>query len=53
MRATLKHMKADRNGATAIEYAMIALFISIAAFSVLVTVGSDVTGLFTTISTSF
>jgi Flp pilus assembly pilin Flp len=53
MRATLKHIKADRNGATAIEYAMIALLISIAAFSVIVTVGSDVTSAFTKVSTSF
>ena len=40
-------------GATAIEYAMVAFFISIAAFSVLVTVGSSVSGIFTKIANSF
>ena len=53
MRAALKRMKPDRAGATAIEYAMIAFFISIAAFIALQTVGSDVTGLFTRIANSF
>lgn len=43
----------DPGGATAIEYAMIAFFISIAAFSVLVTVGSDVSALFSQIAASF
>jgi hypothetical protein len=32
---------------------MIAFFVSIAAFSVLVTIGSDVTSLFSQIATSF
>jgi Flp pilus assembly pilin Flp len=45
MRASLKHRLGDR-GATAIEYAMVAFFISIAAFSVLLTVGSSVTTAF-------
>jgi pilus assembly protein Flp/PilA len=53
MRTTLKRMNIDQRGATAIEYAMIAGLISIAAFSVLVTVGSEVTAFFSTIATSF
>jgi pilus assembly protein Flp/PilA len=53
MRSALKRIKLDRGGATAIEYAMIAFFISIAAFTALQTVGSDVTGLFTRIANSF
>lgn len=43
----------DRSGATAIEYAMIAFFVSIAAFSALVAIGSDVAGLFSQIASSF
>ena len=43
----------DERGATAIEYAMIAFFISIAAFTVLVKVGTSVTAIFTTINASF
>lgn len=43
----------DRDGATAIEYAMIAFFISIVAFSAIVTIGTDVSGVFSTIATSF
>jgi Flp pilus assembly pilin Flp len=53
MRATLKRMNVDQRGATAIEYAMIALFISIAAFNVLVTIGSDVAGAFSKVASSF
>lgn len=43
---TLSMKRLDDKGATAIEYAMIALFISIAAFSVLVTVGGAVSSAF-------
>jgi Flp pilus assembly pilin Flp len=46
-------MRFDRGGATAVEYAMIAFFVSIAAFSAIQTIGTDVTGLFTTIANSF
>jgi len=53
MCAALRGTKLDRGGATAIEYAMIAFFVSIAAFSAIVTIGADVTGLFTRIATSF
>jgi Flp pilus assembly pilin Flp len=46
-------MRSNRDGATAIEYAMVAFFISIAAFSAVVTIGSDVSGLFSRIASSF
>jgi Flp pilus assembly pilin Flp len=49
----LKPTLRDPGGGTAIEYAMVAFFISIAAFSVLVTIGSDVAGLFSQIASSF
>jgi pilus assembly protein Flp/PilA len=52
MRSGLRTLR-DRDGATAIEYAMIAFFISIAAFSAIVTIGSDVTGVFTSVASSF
>ncbi len=53
MRFRLGKTRLDRSGATAIEYAMIAFFISIAAFSVLVTIGSDVSSVFSQIANSF
>ncbi|HVH82501.1 MAG TPA: Flp family type IVb pilin [Stellaceae bacterium] len=42
-----------QSGATALEYAMVAFFISIAAFGTLVTIGSDVSGLFSRIAGGF
>ena len=48
----LEWVKAQR-GATVIEYAMVAFFISIAAFSIIVQVGTSVTGVFHTIAISF
>ncbi len=53
MRAAFRRIGLGRCGATAIEYAMIAFFVSIAAFSVIVTIGSDVSGLFSQIASSF
>jgi Flp pilus assembly pilin Flp len=43
----------DTSGATAIEYAMVAFFISIAAFATLQTVGNSVSNIFARIATSF
>jgi Flp pilus assembly pilin Flp len=43
----------DAVAATAIEYAMVAFFISIAAFSVFQSIGTSVTNVFTTIASSF
>jgi len=45
MRALFRN-RLDDSGATAIEYAMVALFISIAAFTVLVSVGTAVSTAF-------
>ena len=53
MRLAFRRIGFDRGGATAIEYAMIALFVSIAAFSAITTIGTDVTTLFQTIANSF
>jgi Flp pilus assembly pilin Flp len=53
MRFRLGGIKLDQNGATAIEYAMVAFFISIAAFSAIATIGTDVTGVFSQIANSF
>jgi Flp pilus assembly pilin Flp len=59
MRSFLEWAKARSNwikaqrGATVIEYAMVAFFISIAAFSIIVQVGTSVTGVFNTIANSF
>ena len=53
MRAAFKRLRFDCGGTAALEYAMIAFFISIAAFTVLVTIGTDVSGLFSRIAASF
>jgi Flp pilus assembly pilin Flp len=53
MRSAPNRTKLDQNGATAIEYAMIAFFISIAAFATIVTIGTDVTSLFSQIAAGF
>jgi Flp pilus assembly pilin Flp len=53
MRSALQHMRLDQGGASAVEYAMIAAFISIAAFTVIITIGTDVTSLFSQIASSF
>jgi Flp pilus assembly pilin Flp len=51
MGTLLKRQLGDE-GATAIEYAMVAFFISIAAFSVLVSVGGSVSGIFNSVANS-
>jgi Flp pilus assembly pilin Flp len=53
MRFPLHLVRADRSAATAIEYALVALLISIAAFSAISTVGTSVTHAFSTVATSF
>lgn len=53
MRSALLHIGLDQGGTSAVEYAMIAFFVSIAAFSAIVTIGTDVTGLFSQIAGSF
>lgn len=46
-------IRLDQDGATALEYAMIAFFISIAAFTTIVTIGADVSSLFSQIAAGF
>ena len=53
MRSALYRTLHDRAGAATVEYAMVALVISIAAFAVIVTIGTDVTDLFTKIAFGF
>ncbi|HWB49838.1 MAG TPA: Flp family type IVb pilin [Stellaceae bacterium] len=53
MRFAFRRPRLDRCGATAVEYAMIAFFVSIAAFSAIATIGTDVSGLFSQIASSF
>ena len=53
MRSALRRTRLGRSGATAIEYAMVALFVSIAIFAAVVTIGTDVTNLFSLIASGF
>jgi Flp pilus assembly pilin Flp len=53
MRAALRQTTLDRRGETAIEYAMIALLISIVAFSLIVSIGTEVSGQFSRIAAGF
>jgi Flp pilus assembly pilin Flp len=53
MRSVLQRLKIHLGGATAIEYAMIAFFISIAGFSAILTIGSNVTSVFSQVASSF
>jgi len=53
MLGLMKQLGHDERGATALEYAMVAFFISIAAFAVLTTVGTSVTQLFQRIANGF
>ena len=57
MRSALNKLLAtitlDPGGATVLEYAMVAFFISIAAFSAIMTIGTDVAGMFSRIAGSF
>jgi len=42
----------DNAGATVIEYAMVAVLISVAAFSVIVSLGTSVSGMFGSVASS-
>ncbi len=46
----LKSLFADRRGATAIEYGLIAAGIAIAIVAILATVGNNLTAMFTNVS---
>jgi Flp pilus assembly pilin Flp len=48
----LKRLTADKAGVTAIEYALIASFVGIAAAVVIGSIGTALSGIFNTISTS-
>ena len=50
MFAGLVKLLRDKSAATAIEYALIAALISVAAVTVLSTVGSNLTGTFSTVA---
>jgi pilus assembly protein Flp/PilA len=53
MFALFAELRRSEAGVTAIEYALVASLISIAAASVMLTVGTEVTGLFTQIANGF
>ena len=53
MRANLMRARLGTNGGTAIEYAMIAFFVSIASFAAITTIGNDVSALFARIAAGF
>ena len=53
MRTALLRLLRREGGATAIEYALVGVLISVAAFSVIVQTGTSVSGLFTQIANSF
>ena len=50
MFATLTRLFKNEDGATAIEYGLIAALISIAAVTIMGTVGSNLTSVFTTVA---
>jgi pilus assembly protein Flp/PilA len=50
MKATIKRYVHDEQGATAIEYALIAVFISIVFLAAAQAIGADLNGTFTTVS---
>ena len=50
MFATLTNLFKNEDGATAIEYGLIAALISIAAVTIMGTVGSNLTSVFTTVA---
>jgi pilus assembly protein Flp/PilA len=51
MRTILKMLAGDRNGATAIEYGLIAGLVAVAIVVVLTATGTNLTNLFTTVNT--
>ncbi|MBV8888600.1 MAG: Flp family type IVb pilin [Alphaproteobacteria bacterium] len=53
MRAALLRLLRRESGATAIEYALVAILISVAAFGVTQQIGTSVTGFFAQVANSF
>ena len=52
MRTMIKKLAANRNGATAIEYGLIAGLIAVAIVAVITATGADLTSLFTTVNSN-
>ena len=52
MSKSLRSFAKDESGATAIEYGLIAALISVAAIAALTSVGSSLTGMFTTVASA-
>lgn len=50
MLAKLKSLLRDRRGVTMLEYALIAALVAVAAVTILTTLGSTVSGVFSTIN---
>jgi len=48
----IKKLAANRNGATAIEYGLIAGLIAVAIVAVITATGADLTSLFTTVNSN-
>ena len=53
MFATLSQLLRHESGATVIEYALVAILISVAAFSVTQSIGTSVSSFFGQLATSF
>jgi Flp pilus assembly pilin Flp len=53
LRAALAALRNDPKGATAIEYALIALFIGLVLIAGLISIGSSVSGFFTQVANGF
>jgi pilus assembly protein Flp/PilA len=51
MRKMFKDLVASKNGATAIEYGLIAGLVAVAIVAILTTTGTDLVSLFTTVNT--
>ena len=51
MFATMTKLFKNQDGATAIEYGLIAALIAVAAVTIMTTVGSNLTSVFTTVAT--
>ena len=49
----VRRLCADRNGATSVQYAVIASGISVAIVTLVYSLGSNVKGLFTTVSSAY
>ena len=53
LRAALRALRLDRSGATAIEYALIALLIALVLISAMLSIGTSVTNMFMQVNSGF